>query len=218
MYCYEIKNLVNGKRYFGITNNPKQRWDEHRRTKSSILCHAFKKYDIKNFRFTIICAGSLEYIKDLEIRAIAYFNTQVPSGYNITSGGDGVWDYRHSKETRKKISQANRGRKCPMTGKHHTVEAIEKIRAAALTSNGMLGERHSKETKEKLRQKALGRKIVAISGGNNINAKRVLVEGKEYACLKDAADFLGLKADTFRARFRYWKKTNTFPEGYAYIE
>lgn len=72
MYAYIVENLVNGKRYVGISQSPKQRWTRHKNGQGSrILIRAFKKYGVENFSFTIVCAGSEEYIKDLEVRAIA---------------------------------------------------------------------------------------------------------------------------------------------------
>lgn len=46
---------------------------------------------------------------------------------NLTRGGSGTDDYRHSKETRAKISEANSGRNCYWFGKSHSKKTRAKI-------------------------------------------------------------------------------------------
>lgn len=93
-YLYKITNLVNGKMYIGITNNPTRRWHQHlnykKRIKNSvnILYSAMDKHGIDNFKFEVICVGSKEYIVDLERKAIELYETKDKAfGYNIKDGG-----------------------------------------------------------------------------------------------------------------------------------
>ena len=39
MYLYVITNLINNKKYVGITNNPKKRWDAHKNAQDLSLIH-----------------------------------------------------------------------------------------------------------------------------------------------------------------------------------
>lgn len=91
-YLYKITNLVNGKLYIGVTDNPKTRMKQHfynkNQNKNSIIRKAVNKYGPENFSFEVICVGSREYIYDLEIKAISLYNT-MEDGYNIKPGGVG---------------------------------------------------------------------------------------------------------------------------------
>lgn len=57
-----------------------------------------------------------------------------------------------SEETKKKISEANKGKNNPMWGKHHSEKTIQKNREAHL------GKYHSEETKKKISKFQKGRK------------------------------------------------------------
>lgn len=60
--------------------------------------------------------------------------------------------YRHSEETRKKISQSNKGQIPWTAGKHHSLETKEKMRLSAL------GKKKSIQHIEKMRLNQLGKK------------------------------------------------------------
>jgi len=176
---------VNGKQYIGIAINPKRRWVEHRCGHGSkILYSAFKKYGIEKFTFSIIFEGSEQAAKDLEVHLIAHYGTIAPHGYNITAGGEGTLGWKPSKVTREKMSQQHRGKK-----------------------NAMWGKKHSAETKAKIAKKAKQRRITperlkllqTISkGANNGRAIKVVVNGKKYGCINDAAEDLGINHHTLR--------------------
>lgn len=96
MYVYEIVNIVNQKRYIGITNNVKERFKYHQQKYNSnkesnkVLYLAFKKYGIENFQFNILkSALTLDEAKAEEIRLISEYKTlSHENGYNVTKGGD----------------------------------------------------------------------------------------------------------------------------------
>lgn len=87
---YIITNKVNGKQYIGQTIHPDKRWWEHCRraiTKyDSYPIHlAIAKYGKKNFDFEV-----LEWTENYDQREdelIIKFNTIVPNGYNLITGG-----------------------------------------------------------------------------------------------------------------------------------
>lgn len=64
---------------------------------------------------------------------------------SITSKGR-----KHSKETIKKMSEIKNGSKNPMYGKHHSEEHKRKIGLKSIGRKPMLGKKHSEETKEKM--------------------------------------------------------------------
>lgn len=94
-YLYKIENLLSGKVYIGITNNPKARENRHFNYKNvfknktvNILYRAMEKHGAENFVFSLLCVGDKDYILDLEVKAIlAYRSMQRPFGYNIKPGG-----------------------------------------------------------------------------------------------------------------------------------
>lgn len=92
-FLYKITNNLNGKMYIGITQNPKRRLQYHLNgsewgTSVSYLKRAVNKYGAENFTAEIICEGSREYIADLEVKAIALYETRGKGGYNIKPGGE----------------------------------------------------------------------------------------------------------------------------------
>lgn len=98
-YLYRITNRVNGKLYFGITYQPKVRKYQHFKGHGpsiSLVHKAVNKYGKENFDFQVLCAGSKDYILELEAKAVEHFQTQQPNGYNIRSGGENsVWPEGH---------------------------------------------------------------------------------------------------------------------------
>lgn len=98
------------KRYIGITcQEPKKRWKGGSGYKSNIhFTRAIEKYGWNNFQHIIIAKGLTEdEAKWLEIELVRKWDsTNKDKGYNISLGGDII-----SEDTKKKISQANKGRK-----------------------------------------------------------------------------------------------------------
>ncbi len=56
MYVYQITNLINNKKYIGITNNYIKRWSNHKsgNSKNMVIGRAIEKYGIENFKFEIL--------------------------------------------------------------------------------------------------------------------------------------------------------------------
>jgi hypothetical protein len=99
MYCYCIKNKVNGKRYIGITTGSlTKRFTRHlsdSRNGSDLIFHkAIRKYGESNFDFEWFdeydC--TIEELKQIEIESIKGYNTYCSfnKGYNMTLGGDKI--------------------------------------------------------------------------------------------------------------------------------
>ena len=89
--------------YIGVTINPERRWRQHLRMKTNCkaLKSAMKKHGKENFEFSLMCCGGNEYIDDLEIKAIEFYNTVAPNGYNITWGGEGTLYYKWDEDWNK---------------------------------------------------------------------------------------------------------------------
>lgn len=74
--------------------------------------------------------------------------------YDLKIGQRKRYSHITSLETRKKISEKNKGRISPMKGKHHSLETLEKMRQSCKgKSSGMKGKHHSLEAKKKISEK-----------------------------------------------------------------
>lgn len=91
MVVYKITNLINGKSYIGQTvKSLKDRWIAHCTPKSGCLylSNAIKKYGAEAFEIKVLArCNSLEEMNHREAYYINIFNTLVPNGYNLMTGG-----------------------------------------------------------------------------------------------------------------------------------
>jgi group I intron endonuclease len=112
-YVYLVTNTINNMKYVGQSkcDDIETRWASHRKMlKDSIgryLLSAYNKYGIKKFKFQIICICFDECCDELEEFYIKKFNTLVPNGYNLKSGGKSS---KHSAETKQLIAKKLRER------------------------------------------------------------------------------------------------------------
>ena len=152
-YVYKITNTVNGKAYIGIsTHEPeKRRIKDHLSGHGNrIIANAVKKYGKDAFTYEVLESNVFpEFLPDLEVAYITNFNTVAPHGYNLTSGGDHA---RHSEETRRKMSEAHKGRKLSEEHRRKLSEAhknpSEETRRKM--SEGQKGRKLSEETRRKI--------------------------------------------------------------------
>ena len=119
---YKIENQINGKKYFGQTTKkpPEIRWSGHKCSVKNgnlgYFYNSIRKYGINNFKFERVCvcgdALSLGLMEDL---CIVLYESMKPNGYNLKRGG---MNRKLSEETKKKIGDANRGRKIIFSEEH----------------------------------------------------------------------------------------------------
>ncbi len=123
---YQAINLINGKRYIGISSRGlRQRRSEHisvaRCTDSKTVPfhRALRKYGSDMFRFSVVATcDNFDDARRMEVRLIKEWAPY----YNATEGGSGNLGLRHTPESRAKISAAARGRKGTFTGRKHSEE------------------------------------------------------------------------------------------------
>lgn len=197
-FCvYLLTNTVNGKRYVGISSDGAEaRWRQHnydaKNRPVTALHHAIRKYAPESFTVEVLerCLN-FDMLKIREIHWIARLKTKAPRGYNLTDGGDGVFGYKPTPETIRRISLAHLGKKkspemrakmreialnrspehlakiaAAVTGKRHTPEAIEKVRQARARQV------FSPESIEKRTQKLRGRRHTDQARANMAAAQR----------------------------------------------
>jgi group I intron endonuclease len=143
-FIYRIQNKVTGKSYIGQTSvDLYERWRKHSSKNSNCvyLRRALELYGKESFKFQLICVCFDKDLNKFEREYIKKYNTIVPNGYNLSSGGDS--GNKHHEETKRKIS-----------------ESIKKImnEPGFVHNKPSLGIPHSQEVKEKISNSLKGRK------------------------------------------------------------
>ena len=166
-YVYKITNTVNGKAYIGIsTHEPeKRRIKDHLSGYGNrIIAKAVRKYGKDAFNYEILEANVFdEFLPDLEVAYIAHFNTVVPNGYNLTSGGEVAKTL--SDETRRKIGEAGKGKLISAEHRRKLSEAHKGKKKPPFSaehrrkmSEAHKGKTHSAEARRKMSETRKGRK------------------------------------------------------------
>lgn len=128
VYCFI--NKINNKLYIGETvkSNYEERFSEHRnkaeRGINNYFYKAIRKYGWDNFDKVILFQTEIlenteenkKYLNNIVNQKEVYYinkykTTNHNFGYNLTNGGDGIVGYKHSEETKKKLSESHKGEK-----------------------------------------------------------------------------------------------------------
>ena len=155
---YQITNKLNGKRYIG----------QHRYTDESnimgcyfgsgvIISKAVRKYGKENFEREVLYKRirSVETANAMEIWAIEKYKPE----YNIAKGGLG-FNFKHTEETKKKISESLKGRKGYFLGKHFSEEHKRKISESNKgRASPMKNKKHSDSSKALMSASQKGHKV-----------------------------------------------------------
>jgi group I intron endonuclease len=102
-YIYLITNNLNGKTYVGKTEGRYKYYY----TGGLSIRRAIKKYGRSNFTKQILIDGidNSDFLNYLEKHYIAFLSPPLSkNSYNITAGGEGLCEFKHSAETLQKIS------------------------------------------------------------------------------------------------------------------
>lgn len=162
---YEIKNLVNGKRYIGSTIHKKKRWGKHRRlldqgNHTNIhLQRAFNRYGEESFEFSVIEeVDEEEGLRDREQFYIDYWNYYASEKlYNEALDAEAPMRGQElTDEHKKKIGKALRGKEL---SEEHKKELSRNHADFSGKNHPMYGKHLSKEHRKKLSE--------ANSGENN---------------------------------------------------
>lgn len=152
---YLINNLLNHKKYVGMTKfSLEERFLQHSK-KGFLLTEAIKKYGEQKFSIELIEeVESAERAYELEIFYIREYNTKAPNGYNLTDGGDGIFGWQPTDEYRQECSERvkklHKNQKIGMYGKNHTEETKQKMSKSLKGNQNCLGRVLSEETKSKI--------------------------------------------------------------------
>ena len=168
---YKSTNKMNKKSYIGRTTMPLSRRIRMHINSSlngednTYFHNAIKKYGQENFAWEIIAKyNSLEELNKAEIEMIGKYNT-LENGYNLSLGGSSNAGYKYTKEqkrknsemkrgkhrseeTKKKISEAQKGKKSHNYGKHLTEKTKKKISEATMGNKNSAAKKYIVTTPE----------------------------------------------------------------------
>lgn len=171
VYCHTTPS---GKRYIGITSKkPEKRWQNGKGySNNKPFSKAIEKYKWENIKHEILDTNLTEYeAKCLEEYYIFSYQTYVGfkdcKGYNCTLGGEGTLGHIVNDETRRKQSEAkkgkpawNKGLQSPRKGKPgkpHTEETKRKISESHKgKTSWSKGKHFSEEHKRKISESKKG--------------------------------------------------------------
>lgn len=155
--CWSVyihTNKVNNKKYVGITSqDPQDRWlGGHGYSRKLKFGRAIEKYGWDGFEHRIIYENiSEDEAKNIEGALIRELMTQDDRyGYNMTSGGDGLLGFKHTEESRRKMSASKSGSNHYNYGKHLSEITRKKISKHHLGNRYAFGSVRSKETRIKM--------------------------------------------------------------------
>ena len=142
IYCITSPS---GKKYVGQTiGSVEKRIKVHKKVDTKdrgcrALGNAGRKYGWENLKVETLLEINNEFLDEYEIKCIDMYNCLVPNGYNITAGGGGTAGFRHSEESKRKMSKRfkqdyadgtrtiRRGFVGPNKGKHMSEAAKKKL-------------------------------------------------------------------------------------------
>ena len=218
---YMHTSKTTGKKYIGITcQDP---WTKRFNGDGSgyrncvHFWHAIKKYGWNDFIHEIITTCETEKeAMELERRYIKEYQTNNDKyGYNIKEGGE---HQEYPPEIRKRISDALKGKPNGMTGKHHSEESKRKI------SESQRGRKMPKDrydaTCKRMREYSIKHPPVhAFTEEDYKNAReaskihiRIVETGQEFNSMTECADYLGVLISNLSRAIRFNKKY----KGYHY--
>ena len=197
---YLFTNKLNGKKYVGQTcRDFDTRLKEHLRHNKTYFDKALSKYGVENFNYEIL--EEVDCADELNAREIAWIekhNSIIPNGYNLCIGGGVTNGFKHTKESKvkmsitKKKSGAMIGEKNHYHGKKHSIEIRNKMSAK------WTDERKSIQSK---RSKEIDKNYLFVRV-RNIDTNII------YNSVKDAADEYGVNSTHITAVCRGRQKTS----------
>lgn len=242
-YTVYMHVFPNNKRYIGITRQkPEQRWQNgngYKNIHQKLIYRAINKYGWDNIQHIILHTDlSEEAAKDLE----RYYITKVFKsndkyfGYNQTDGGDGVLGYKHTDQTKAKISKKSKEMwddesfKAKMSVAHSgelngnygkPISSEQKkilsdyAKSRVGDKNAFWGKHHSCETKKKISEKKKNQNC----GAKNINSKpvRCIETDVVFESAGLAAKWVGASASTITNACRKGSDFSSYGYHWEYV-
>ncbi len=172
-------SFPNGKKYIGVTTDLTRRLKQHKYA-DTLVGRAIRKYGAPELQILAVCFE--DYAYDLERKIVKRFDTMVPAGYNLVSGGLGGRKMseatklkisragkgkRRSSETRERMSKAQKGHPCSEETRRKLVESHHGKRLSAGTkakiSIALKGKKKSAEHRANISKAKMGVKQGSLS-------------------------------------------------------
>lgn len=148
-------NLKDELVYVGQAFDIKLRHNEHlsparydAQTINRVLQNNKERYDL-----IVLKKCGIDDLNYWERTLIALFNPK----FNYTDGGEGSRGFKHSEETKQKLSEMLSGENSYNYGRKFSEEHRRKISESNKGKQAFLGKKHTEETKQKIREANLGR-------------------------------------------------------------
>jgi group I intron endonuclease len=157
---YAIINIVNNRWYIGSAVNVERRWYRHRsdlRTQVHINRHlqrSWNKYGEQAFVFLFL----EECEKNDLLKREQYYIDLVNPGFNILKIAGSQLGIKRSLETRKKMSDAKKGKPSNFKGKSSSMKGKKRPKEICQRLSELrMGKHHTEETKQKISESQRGR-------------------------------------------------------------
>lgn len=190
-YIYKITNNINGKVYIGKSKDPKKRFSQHCNGTSTIS-NAIRKYGVDNFTLEIVEeivyeTDDIHFISsnsnEREIYYIKLFNSFGDGGYNMTIGGDGIYD--HDYGAKSAISEYQNSL---LENGVHNFQNENNRKSVSETQKELLksGTHNWQNPETEIKRKELSRKAVSKSNQDRLkNGTHYLKSDKHKNLMKD---------------------------------
>jgi group I intron endonuclease len=196
MIIYKATNKINGKCYIGQTiGKLKKRKSEHLyRSKNdnnnNNFYNAINKYEWKNFKWEVLCeCESLNELNEMEFHYIKQYDSY-NNGYNLTFGGDATYGYKHTEETKKKLSKLFKGRKMSKEWK-------QKISASKMGQTGdkcpVFGIPKTEDHKKKIGKSHIGMDYMSKEWTFMWKGERITIKNLTKFCRENECAFNTMK-------------------------
>jgi group I intron endonuclease len=176
---YKIVNTVNGKVYIGMTRKSgNKRFRDHLNHSKSkknklLIQRKLAEYGSNCFQFFIIFqTRDVDYAKKMESHFIVEYNSLVPKGYNIHTGGNYAREFRTSDKIKERMLNDNPGK---------TKEALIKKSSTIVAENVLTKEIIVVEDRKKF---AEDKNIPYSSIGWAIQHNKTLQNGWHFSYVK----------------------------------
>lgn len=172
-YVYKITNLLNNKIYIGVHSTDDL--NDGYMGSGTAITNAIKKYGVENFKKEILVDfDTAEVAYRMEKMLVDEKFVKRKDTYNAIVGGivgKNIMETRRklslagkgrrfTEEHRRKMSEAQKGEKNHMFGKHPSEETRKKMsEARSGEKNHMFGKHHSEETRKKLSEATKGKHL-----------------------------------------------------------
>ncbi|MBV5347783.1 GIY-YIG nuclease family protein [bacterium] len=218
MQIYQIINTITSKSYIGKSSNYIKRFERHKSNAKRKINRRFydsiNHHGVDNFKLVLIeDLGDVtaKVLNERESYWIKHFNTMIPFGYNMTSGGDGgntieFWPEDKKQELWERIASKNRGKQrseeCKLRMSEIAKEMTEEHRQKI--SKATIGRIFSEEHKYKMSEVSKNRVKQPMSGKHHSEySKNKISEARKGKTYEEifGDDFACKFKETLQARW-----------------